>query len=197
MTAEEPLSSSRGQDWLARLTPELYHELKVLARSHLRRERSGHTLGTTALVHEAWIRLSSARNLSPDDATRFFAIASNTMRRVLVDHARRVKSQKRGSGAQMVPVDEVEDFLSTEEADEVLAIDEALERLAVMSERACQVVVARFFGGLSEAETSESLGISLRTVQRDWLMARAWLRREVSRDLGFGFESSVVNDSAR
>jgi RNA polymerase sigma factor (TIGR02999 family) len=172
------------QEWQARLTPDLYRELKALARSHLRRERVGHTLGTTALVHEAWLRLSRAQNLAPEDASRFFAVASNTMRRVLVDHARKVKSAKRGSGGPQLSVDDVEEFLTESDADEVMALDDALERLELISARAAQVVVSRFFGGLSEQETAEALGISLRTVQRDWLMARAWLRREVARDLG-------------
>lgn len=171
-------------DWQERLTPDLYRELKALARSHLRRERDGHTLGTTALVHEAWLRLSRAQNLTPEDASRFFAVASNTMRRVLVDHARRVKSAKRGSGGPQLSVDDVEAFLSESDADEVMALDDALDRLEQLNARAAQVVVARFFGGLSEQETAEALRTSLRTVQRDWLMARAWLRREVSRDLG-------------
>lgn len=175
--------SAPATDWVARLTPELYQELKILARSHLRREHTGHTLGTTALVHEAWIRLAGSRNLPQEDAARFFAIASNTMRRVLVDHARKVRSTKRFA-ASTVDVGDVEEFLSHEDAGEVLALDEALERLSAISARAAQVVTARFFGGLSEQETAEALGISLRTVQRDWLMARAWLRREVSRDLG-------------
>lgn len=177
--------AANPQEWLERLTPDLYRELKVLARSHLRRERVGHTLGTTALVHEAWLRLSKAQDLSPDDAARFFGVASNTMRRVLVDHARKIKSIKRGSGGTQLSVDEVGDFLSENDAEEVVALDDALERLEQISPRAAQVVVARFFGGLSEQETADALQISLRTVQRDWLTARAWLRREVARDLGF------------
>ncbi|MFN8573122.1 MAG: ECF-type sigma factor [Gemmatimonadaceae bacterium] len=173
-----------AERWAESLAPRLYEELKVLASSHLRRERPGHTLGTTALVHEAWLRIAAHESLAPDDSTRFFAIAATTMRRVLVDHARRRSSDKRGGGEVPARIEDVDDFLSIEESEELLALDDALERLAKANPRAANVVIARFFGGLSEAETAKSLNLSPKTVQRDWLVARAWLRKEVALDLG-------------
>jgi len=166
------------------LVPQLYEELRRLARAHLRRERPGHTLGTTALVHEAYVRLAGQAGLSADDRTRFFAIASNTMRRVLVDYARERRRIKRGGGAAAVPLDDVEPFLSEDEADELLALDDALDRLATLDPRAASVVQHRFFGGFTLDETASLLDVSLKTVQRDWLAASAWLRKEVALDLG-------------
>ena len=169
-----------ADEWVARL----YDELRVLARAHLRRERPEHTLGTTGLVHEAWLRLAAQQGLGSDDTTRFFAIASNTMRRVLVDHARRRRRIKRGGAEATVAYDEVESFLSDDEADELIALDDALQRLAAVNPRASEVVTHRFFGGFSLEETAELLGVSTKTIQRDWLVASAWLRKEVARDLG-------------
>ncbi len=166
------------------MVANLYHELRALAHSHLRRERDGHSLGTTALVHEAWLRLASQHSLRPESATRFFAIASTTMRRVLVDYARKRRRAKRGGGVEPMPLETAEAFLSDREVEELVALDDALERLGRLNARAAGVVVHRFFGGLSEAETARTLGVSLATVQRDWAAARAWLRKEVARDLG-------------
>jgi RNA polymerase sigma factor (TIGR02999 family) len=170
--------------WAEALAPQLYAELKVLAHAHLRREREGHTLGTTALVHDAWLRLSSSEALPPEDASRFFAMAAATMRRVLVDHARRVHSQKRGSGSLAEPLESVEALLTTTEAEELVSLDDALERLAAIHPRAAHAVVLRFFGGLTEAEAATALEVSPKTIRRDWLAARAWLRKEVAHDLG-------------
>jgi len=175
------------------LIARLYDELRTLARAQLRRERTGHTLDTTALVNEAYLRLVQQGNIDPSDRTRFFTIAATTMRRVLVDHARRRLRHKRGDGAVLVPLDDAEaavlvgddSWFSDDEAQELLALDEALERLAIRNARASAVVQHRFFGGLSLEETAELLGVSRKTVQRDWLTARAWLRREVERDLGW------------
>jgi RNA polymerase sigma-70 factor, ECF subfamily len=167
------------------LVPRLYEELRALARVHLRREhRRDHTLGTTGLVHEAWLRLASQHGLQREDTGRFFAAASNTMRRVLVDHARTRRRAKRGGGEVAVPLDDVESFLTDDEAEELVALDDALERLARVNPRAGQVVLHRFFGGFSLEETAELLGVSTKTVQRDWMAASAWLRKEVARDLG-------------
>ena len=166
------------------LVPQLYDELRRLARAHLRREQPGHTLGTTGLVHEVYIRLAGQAGLPADDRTRFFAIASNTMRRVLVDYARERGRIKRGGGAAAVSLDEVEPFLSEVEAEELLSLDEALDRLATLNPRAASVVQHRFFGGFTLDETASLLGVSLKTVQRDWLVASAWLRKEVALDLG-------------
>lgn len=164
---------------LDRLLPILYDELRVLARSHLRNERSHHTLGATALVHEAYIRLAGRERLTPEDRSHFFAIAAQAMRRVLIDHARARKRKKRGSGQEAEPL--LPDLLvpTDEAADELVLLDSALDRLAQMNERAARVVEQRFFAGLTLEETAQSLGVSLKTVQRDWIAARAWLRKEI------------------
>lgn len=165
------------------LVSALYDELRVLARSHLRREQTGHTLDTTALVNEAYLRLAGQSGLTGVDRSRFFAIASNTMRRILVDHARTRKRQKRGGGEIALSLDDAEPFLSDREADEMLALNEALDRLAQVNPRGSEVVQLRFFAGLGVEEAAGVLGVSSKTVQRDWLVARAWLRKEVTSDL--------------
>lgn len=166
---------------LGHLLPLVYDELRSLARAQLRKEDIGHTLGTTALVHEAYMRLAEREKLSPEDRRHFFAIAAQTMRRVLIDHARARKRKKRGSGRVAVPIEEMVDLLSDEAADELVALDQALDRLETANPRAARVVEHRFFVGLTLEETAESLGVSTKTVQRDWLLARAWLRKEVDR----------------
>ncbi|MCC6242454.1 MAG: sigma-70 family RNA polymerase sigma factor [Gemmatimonadaceae bacterium] len=176
--------SPDAQRWTEHLAPELYAALKSLARDQLRHEADGHTLGTTALVHEAWLRLSASHNLPLDDRPRFFAMAATTMRRILVDHARKVRAEKRGGGAVAVSLEFVDAMLTNEQADELVALDDALARLAIVDARAARVVEMRFFGGLTEAETARALDISPKTVQRDWRVARAWLWKEVARDLG-------------
>ena len=161
-----------------------YDELRRLAHAYLRRERLGLTLQTTGLVNEAYLRLASLAGIGADERTRFFAVASTTMRRVLVDHARSRNRQKRGDGAEAVTLDDSAPALSADEADELVALDEALTRLAEINPRGGEVVQYRFFGGLTLQETAELLGVSAKTVQRDWLAARAWLRKEVAKDLG-------------
>jgi RNA polymerase sigma factor (TIGR02999 family) len=161
-----------------------YDELRRLAHAYLRRERAGVTLQTTGLVNEAYLRLASVAGIGPDDRTRFFALASTTMRRVLVDHARSKRRHKRGGTAESVPLEDVEWMLSDAEADELVVLDEALTRLEAINPRGSEVVQYRFFGGLTLEETAELLAVSPKTVQRDWLAARAWLRKEVARDLG-------------
>ena len=169
-----------------RLVTEHYEELRDLARSLLRRERVGHTLDTAGLVNEAWLRLGTQTGGAEPDRVRFFAIAITTMRRILVDYARSRLRLKRGAGAEPMTLEEAElvSLLTTEEADQLMALDEALERLEVASPRASAVVRYRFFGGLSLEETAALLEVSVKTVQRDWLAARAWLRKEVSHTLG-------------
>lgn len=162
------------------LLPLVYDELRAIARRQLRREDTGHTLGATALVHEAYVRLADRERLAPKDRQHFFAIAAQSMRRVLIDHARARKRQKRGQGQAALPLEDVEAFLTREAADELTALDEALDRLAAANPRAALVVERRFFAGLSLAETAETLGVSLKTVHRDWLLARAWLRKEIA-----------------
>ncbi len=172
--------------WPPEDVERLYHELKALAHAHLRRERTGHSIGTTGLVHEAWLRVAPQLAGAGDDPSRFFAAAATTMRRVLVDHARHRRRLKRGGGADTVPLDEATSFLTDQEADELVSLDDALDRFATVHPRACSVVVHRFFGGLSEVQTADVLGVSSKTVQRDWLAARAWLRKEIAHDLGTG-----------
>jgi len=166
-------------DALDSVIPLLYKELRSIAGRQLRRERSDHTLSATALVHEAYFRMARQDSIRAGDRVQFLAIAGNTMRRILVDWARSKKRLKRGSGAAHVPLDEVQEFLSDEEAAEVIAIDAALDRLAEINERGAKVIEHRFFGGLSQEQTAEVLGVSAKTVQRDWIAARAWLRKEV------------------
>lgn len=164
-----------------------YDELRLLAHSYLRREQPGHTLQTTGLVNEAYLRLAKLADLRTDERTRFFAIMSTTMRRVLVDHARRRGRLKRGSAPDAVSLEHaerVEMALSDDEAEELVALDDALTRLEKINPRGSEVVQHRFFGGLTLEETAVLLGVSAKTVQRDWLAARAWLRKEVARDLG-------------
>ena len=161
-----------------------YGELRHLAHAHLRRERVGVTLQTTGLVNEAYLRLTGSVGLDAAGKTRFFAAVSATMRRVLVDAARRRGRLKRGAGATALPLDEVEESLGDAEAEELVALDDALMRLERINPRGSEVVQYRFFGGLTLEESAALLGVSAKTVQRDWLAARAWLRKEVAQDLG-------------
>jgi RNA polymerase sigma factor (TIGR02999 family) len=156
-----------------------YEELRRVAHAHLRRERSGDTLQTTGLVNEAYLRLAGVEGLAAHEKTRFFALASTTMRRILVDYARRRARLKRGADPELVPLAAIEDTFSAAEADELIALDEALTRLEQINPRGSRVVLYRFFGGLTLEETAAVLEMSTKTVQRDWLAARAWLRKEV------------------
>lgn len=162
---------------------QLYDELRTLAHAQLRRERTGHTLSTTGLVNEAYLRLAQQHSLDGLDRAEFFSAASATMRRVLVDFARTRLRAKRGSGAEFVPLEDVEAFLSVEEAEEFVALDDALDRLRVVNPRGADVVQYRFFGGFSLDDTASALGVSAKTIQRDWLIARAWLTKEVTGDM--------------
>ena len=173
---------------LDRLIPLVYHDLSRIAHRQLRLEGPGHTLSTSALVHEAYLRLVDQTQAQWADRAQFYAIAAHVMRRVLVDHARRRRAGRRG-GAQPRPVSL--DALDTKDAgglaiddrvDVLLAIDEALERLATLDARQAKVVDCRFFGGLTETETAEALGVTTRTVERDWVKARGWLYQELSDD---------------
>lgn len=166
---------------LDRLLPIVYDELRSLARAQLRNENPGHTLGATALVHEAYIRLTRRNEIDPKDRSHFFAIAAQSMRRVLIDHARIRGAQKRGSGQVALSLEHAGALLTDDGSGELLIIDEALERLATANPRAAQVVERRFFAGLTLDETAESLGLSKKTVQRDWTLARAWLQKEIER----------------
>jgi len=157
----------------------VYEELYRLARRYMRKESPGHTLQTSALVNEAFLRLVDQRNVVWQNRSHFFAIAAQMMRRILVDYARSRSYAKRGGGARALTLDE-ELIVSDERSDEVVAVHEALEELAKFDARKSQIVELRFFGGLSIDETAEVLGVSPGTVMSDWTMAKAWLRREIS-----------------
>jgi len=161
-----------------------YDDLRRLAHRYLRRERPDATLETTGLVNEAYLRIASFAGIGAHERTRFFALAATTMRRVLVDHARSRRRQKRGAEPERLSLDDIEPLLNDDEAEELVVLDEALTRLEQVNPRGSDVVQYRFFGGLTLEETAEILGVSGKTVQRDWLAARAWLRKEVARDLG-------------
>jgi RNA polymerase sigma-70 factor, ECF subfamily len=178
------LLSSNDARAADRLVPVLYEQLRSLAQVHLRREREDHTLGATALVHEVYLRIAGRADVDAVGRTRFLALASTTMRRVLVDHARARKRLKRGDPAQAVPLEAADSFLTDAEAVELVALDDALERLAAVNPRGSMVVQHRFFGGFTLEETADVLGVALKTVQRDWIAASAWLRKEVAQDLG-------------
>ena len=166
-----------------RLMPFVYDELRRLARSFLVRERDTHTLQPTALVHEAYVRLVDQTRVNWQNRAHFYGIASSMMRRVLIDHARAHATDKRGGGAVHLSLDDVQVPLEQRAADFV-ALDEALERLSQFDERKCRVVEMRFFGGLSDEEIAAVLGVTTRTVLRDWKKARLWLYRELSTEQG-------------
>ncbi len=172
------------QEALDRVLPLVYDELKAVAGYYMREERGEHTLSATALVHEAYLRMVKQRRIRVEDRSQFLSVAATMMRRVLVDWARAKKREKRGGGRVPVPLEAAENLLSDDEVDEVIALDDALERLAKVNPRGSQVVEQRFFGGLQVEEIAQLQGRSTRTVRRDWVAARAWLRKEVERDLG-------------
>ena len=164
---------------LETLMPLVYDELRKVAARHLRGQRAGHTLQTTALVNEAYLRLIDASQVQWQNRAHFFAVAAHFMRRILVDFARSRNYQKRGGGAQQVSLDEFA-AIAPERGADLLALDEALTRLQALNTRQAQVVELRYFGGLSEEETAEALKVSVRTVRRDWNFARVWLHRELT-----------------
>ena len=161
-----------------RLMPLVYDELRALAESYLKRERPDHTLQATALVHEAYVRLINQREVDWKNRAHFFAVAAQAIRRILVDHARYHHRSKRGGNRQRVELDEGAVISEVEKLDFV-ALDEALNKLAVLHQRQAQIVELKFFGGLMLKEIAEFLGVSRRTVDGDWSMARAWLKREL------------------
>ena len=170
---------------LDRLAPLIYQELHRIARSYMVRERTDHTLQTTALVNEAYVRLVDARQVSWHDRAHFFAVCARAMRRILVDHARSRGYQKRGGGKVLVQFDEACGMALSSDSN-LLELDEALDRLSTLDSRKAKVIEMRFFGGLSVEETAEALSISPETVMRDWKLARAWLYRELSADQSNG-----------
>jgi RNA polymerase sigma factor (TIGR02999 family) len=164
---------------LERLMPVVYDELKRLARIQMGRERSDHTLQPTAVVHEAYFRLVDAQRIAWRDRAHFFAVASRLIRRVLVDHARRHRADKRGAGVAHLTIDDVPP-VGEVRADEIVALDEALKSLEELDPRQGRVVEMRYFGGLTIEETAAVLKISPATVKREWSVASAWLRRELA-----------------
>ena len=169
---------------LAQLTPIVYDELRRLARYYMKGERAGHSLQTTALVNEAYLRLVDYKRMHWQDRAHFLAVSAQAMRRILVDHARR-RNMKRGADAEHVSLDAAA-VLCTDRADDFVSLDDALTALAERAPRKAQVVELRFFGGLSVDETAEVLHVSSITVMREWKSAKAWLYRELTGGGGNG-----------
>ena len=165
---------------LASLMPLVYDELRQIAGRYLRKERQDHTLQTTALVHEAYIRLIDQKQANWQNRAQFFGVAANMMRRILVDHARGHAADKRGGGAAKLSLDEAIEIADQKEVD-LIALDDALTQLAALDEQQCRVVELRFFGGLTVEEVAEVLKLSPATIKREWSMAKAWLHRELTK----------------
>jgi RNA polymerase sigma factor (TIGR02999 family) len=167
------------QDALDKLMPLIYEELRRMAKRCMDRQNPGHTLQTTALIHEAYLRLVDQKEVRWQNRAHFFAVAARAMRHILVDYTRARHAAKRGGEAVVVLLDEAA-VASDERAAEFVALDDALESLAAVDQRKCQVVELRYFGGLSVEETAEVLKVSRETVMRDWRLARTWLLRELT-----------------
>jgi RNA polymerase sigma factor (TIGR02999 family) len=165
------------------LVTALYDELRAMARRDLAGERVGHTLQPTALVNEAWLRLFTGEQTNFENRAHFFAAAATAIRRVLADHARRRRAEKRGGARGRVPLDEI-DVCGALRSEDVLALDEALERLAVFAPVQARVIEMRFFGGMTTPELARALHLSESTIERHWRLARAWLRNELEEDDG-------------
>jgi len=172
-----------NHDAVEKLVPLVYHELKRLARSYMRRERNDHTLQATALVHEAYLKLVEQRSVDWQSRAHFFGIAAQVMRRILIDHARGHLRDKRGGGVRPVPLEENLAFAPGQSL-ELIRLDQALDRLAKLDQRQSRIVELRYFGGLSVEETAEFLRISPKTVKRDWSVAKAWLHGEMKTRYG-------------
>jgi len=175
--------SGGDQAALDRLAPLVYQDLRRLARRHMRQECPGNTLQTTALVNEAYLRLADAGGVSWQDRSHFFAVAAQMMRRILVDAARARRSEKRGGLAARVNFDQVAEVVPSP-ANDLVALDDALNTLAEVDPRKVRVIELRFFGGLSVEETAAVLGVSPQTVMRDWKLAKAWLTLEMGGKAG-------------
>jgi RNA polymerase sigma factor (TIGR02999 family) len=180
--------SSGDVEAKGRLTALVYDELRRMARNYMGRERKDHTLQTTALVHEAYLRLIDQRNVQWQNRAHFFAIAAQLMRQILVDYARMHTSVKRGGSALRLSIDQAT-FAARQDSEDVLALHEALENLAKIDSRKSQVIELRFFGGLTVEETAEVLKVAPITIMREWRLARAWLHRELK-----GAKNSVSDE---
>jgi RNA polymerase sigma factor (TIGR02999 family) len=170
--------SSGDNAALAELTPLIYEELRGLAHHYMDRERPGHTLQTTALVNEAYLRLADQTNSNWQSRAHFFAVAARAMRHILVNYAKSNQAQKRGGGAARIELDEAA-ILSPEQSKEIVDLHEALERLATLNSRKARVVELKYFGGLNQDEIAEVMKISTVTVRRDWMFAKTWLYDEL------------------
>lgn len=171
------LAASKGEpEALDRVFPVVYEKLKTMARKHLRSERPDHTLGATALVHEAFLRLVDQRSVTWESQSHFYGIATQAMRRILVDHARRRTAGKRGRQHQ-VTLPTNAPIADVDRSEEIVGVDEALTRLAVEDPRSARLVELRYFGGMTIEEAAKLLGVSSATAKRDWVLARAWLQR--------------------
>ena len=159
----------------------VYSELRRQASGYLRRERSNHTLQPTALINEAYLKLIDQRDVKWQNRSHFFAIAAQAMRRILVDYARERKREKRGGAAENLPIEEALTIVSQEKSVDLVALDEALNKLSRFDQRQAKVVELRYFSGLSIDETAEVLGVSNVTIRRDWNMAKAWLHQEITK----------------
>ena len=179
--------SDGDQSALERLTPIVYRELHSLARRYMKGERPGHSLQTTALVNEAYMRLVDYKRMQWQNRAHFYAVSAQLMRRILVEHARR-HNLKRGGGVQHVSLDETA-MMGDDQTTDIVALDDAMNALAKLDARKAQVVEMRFFGGLSVEESAEVLKVSAVTVMRDWSTAKAWLYRELTGGTGDGFRS--------
>ena len=175
------LQSLRGGDRTAvdALFPLVYDELRSLARRQLARERPGHTLDSVALVNEAYIKLADQGDVALENRAHFFAVSARAMRAILVDYARARNAAKRGGGEGAVPLDDVAELLSAEQAEHVTHLDEALARLAEVDDEASRAVECLYFAGLTLEETAQALGLSVATTRRRWSFAKAWLAREL------------------
>lgn len=175
--------SAGDHDAVDQLVPVLYNELRKLAAYYLRQERSNHTLQATALVHEAYLRLIDQRAVEWQNRSHFFAVAAQVMRRILLDYARSHQAVKRGGPSPKISLDDAMVYCE-EQAAQLVALDELLTRLSSMDPQQGRIVELRFFGGMSVEETAELLGISPRTVKRDWAMAKLWFARELRKASG-------------
>ena len=173
--------SDGKREALEALMPLVYDELHKQARRYLRRERPNHTLQTTALIHEAYLKLIDQREVNWESRTHFFAIAASMMRRILVDHARSKHRGKRGGSGEDLPLEEALLVVSDEKTIDLIALDEALNRLAEFDEQQSRIVELRYFSGLTLEETAAAMNISRTTVATDWALAKAWLHRELTR----------------
>ncbi len=173
--------SNGDEEVLDDLMPLVYKELRRQAAGYLRRERIDHTLQPTALINEAYLKLIDQREVRWQNRAQFFAIASQAMRRILVDYARERKREKRGGAAENLPIEEALTIVSQEKSIDLVALDEALNKLATFDDRQAKVVELRYFSGLSIDETAEVLNVSNVTIRRDWTMAKAWLHQEITK----------------